>query len=239
VVLDAGAGLGLSQWYLAEHGAKVYSVDRLSRAGLPLYLRKRYSVTGVRVRDLLPVPQFLDPFNRSVGARERVRNVLRSLKSILLRLPPGRAPGEVRIYNQDLAHLAGIPDGSVDWLVSVSSLEHNAPQDLGAVIDELFRVLKPGGALVATLAAAKEKDWLHVPSASWCYTDETLIQLFKLAPDVPSNFGRFDELMKSVHACKELRRSLSYHYFLSGKNGMPWGKWNPVYLPVGVVKVKK
>jgi SAM-dependent methyltransferase len=239
VVLDAGAGLGLSQWYLAEHGATVYSVDRISRACIPIYLRRRYSITGVRLQDLLPVPQFLNPFNRSVGTRERVQNVLRSLKRILLRFPEGQATGNVHIYNQDLAHLVDIPDSSVDWIISISSLEHNSPKNLGIVADELFRVLKPSGALIATLAAAREKDWFHVPSSSWCYTEKTIKQVFTFGLSVPTNYGSFDELMKSVRTSKELQQSLSYHYFLGGKNGMPWGKWNPVYLPVGVVKVKK
>ena len=35
-IMDAGAGTGLIQWYLADQGAKVLSVDRSSRADLPL-----------------------------------------------------------------------------------------------------------------------------------------------------------------------------------------------------------
>ena len=31
-ILDAGAGTGVLQWYLADHGAHVISVDRFSRA---------------------------------------------------------------------------------------------------------------------------------------------------------------------------------------------------------------
>jgi hypothetical protein len=34
VVLDAGAWTGLSQWYFADHGATVISLDRASRACL-------------------------------------------------------------------------------------------------------------------------------------------------------------------------------------------------------------
>jgi SAM-dependent methyltransferase len=239
VVIDAGAGHGLTQWYLAEHGSMVYSIDRLSRACLPLYFRKRYSVAGVRTQDLLTVSQFINPFNRLVGTRERVCNILRSLKGTLLQFPANKAPGKVHIYNQDLARLVDIPDNSVDLVVSISSLEHNTPDNLSIVLKELNRVLKPGGVLIATLAAALEKDWYHIPSSSWCYTEKTLKRLFKFAPDVPSNYGDFYELLKSVRANKELKEGLSFQYFLGGKNGMPWGKWNPVYLPVGVVKVKK
>jgi SAM-dependent methyltransferase len=238
-VLDAGAGLGLSQWYLVEHGATVYSVDRISRACMPLYLRKRYSMAGVRTQDLLPEPQFLNPFDRSVGTRERVRNMLRSLKGILLSLPTSKPSGKIYIYNQDLAHLIDIPDCSIDIVISISSLEHNTPKNLNNIVDELLRVLRPNGVLIATLAAAQGEDWFHTPSASWCYTDKTLRQIFKFSENVPSNYGNFNELMESIRGSKELRQGLSYHYFLGGKNGMPWGRRNPVYLPVGIVKVKK
>jgi len=39
--------------------------------------------------------------------------------------------------------------------------------------------------------------------------------------------------------CQELRDHLAEFYFLSGDNGMPWGKWDPQYQPVGVCKVKQ
>ena len=39
--------------------------------------------------------------------------------------------------------------------------------------------------------------------------------------------------------CRELRGKLADFYYQSGKNGMPWGKWDPQYQPVGVVKVKR
>ena len=37
----------------------------------------------------------------------------------------------------------------------------------------------------------------------------------------------------------ELRDNLASFYFRSGDNGMPWGKWDPQYQPVGVCKVKR
>jgi SAM-dependent methyltransferase len=35
-----------------------------------------------------------------------------------------------------------------------------------------------------------------------------------------------------------LKEHLASFYFLSGNNGMPWGKWDPQYFPVGVTKWK-
>jgi 2-polyprenyl-3-methyl-5-hydroxy-6-metoxy-1,4-benzoquinol methylase len=41
-ILDAGAGVGVMQWYLAERGAHVISVDRIDRVNLSLRFRGRY-----------------------------------------------------------------------------------------------------------------------------------------------------------------------------------------------------
>jgi SAM-dependent methyltransferase len=63
----------------------------------------------------------------------------------------------VIIYNQDLQSLADVPTASLDAIVAISALEHNTPEGLVCVVAELMRVLKPGGALLATLGAARTK----------------------------------------------------------------------------------
>jgi ubiquinone/menaquinone biosynthesis C-methylase UbiE len=120
----------------------------------------------------------------------------------------------------------------------VSSLEHNPPQNLPLVVAELMRVLKPGGALLATLGAGKDKDWFHQPSQGWCYTEATLRRLFNLPDNVPSNYAQYDLLMRDLTGCSELERGLASFYLKSGNNGMPWGKWDPQYQSVGVCKIK-
>jgi hypothetical protein len=99
-------------------------------------------------------------------------------------------------------------------------------------------VLKPGGKLLATLGAARDEDWFHQPSQGWCYTRQTLAQLFRLPADTRSNYDHFDQVFTDLKNCSELRDNLAPLYFQSGDNGMPWGKWDPQYPPVGVCKVK-
>ena len=131
-----------------------------------------------------------------------------------------------------------IADGSIDGVVSVSALEHNTPEGLRACVAELMRILKPGGKLVATLGAARDRDWFHKPSRGWCYTEEGLRSIFDLPAECPSNYDRFDQLFTELRTCSELQDNLAEFYFASGDTGMPWGKWDPQYQPVGVVKVK-
>ena len=235
-IMDAGAGTGVAQWYLAGQGAEVLSVDRVSRADLPLRYRKRFRVEGLSKQELAPAHRvFVSNFRGSTKLRARVRSQARDLIGMAeLR----RSAGRVVIYNQDIKNLALIDDKSMDAIVSVSALEHNQPEDLSLVVKELLRILKPGGALLATLGAARDQDWFHEPSHGWCYSEASLRRIFGLSQDVPSNYKNYDTLFADLRECAELRDNLARFYFQSGDNGMPWGEWNPQYMSVGVCKVK-
>lgn len=235
-IMDAGAGTGILQWYLADLGAEVFSVDRGSRASLPLRFRRRYNVTGLRPNDLLPYEQVVQ---QTSGAQPLSARIKTGVKDLAARADPRHASGSVVIYNQDLKNLENIADNALDAVVAVSALEHNEPDGLARVVRELSRVLKPGGVLLATLCAGRDQDWFHEPSKGWCYTDASLRRLFKLQDNAPSNYDHFDELFTALKDCAELRDNLAGFYSRSGDNGMPWGQWDPQYQPVGVCKVKK
>ena len=242
MIIDAGAGLGTMQWWLADHGATVVSVDRQSRRQLPRLHRKLYHVQGLRQEDLssssllVALRSFL-PSRYPRLWKEYPAKLQAALKMLSIDDGP-HDRGVIYIYNQDLRSLPELASNSADAIVSISALEHNRPEELRECISELMRVLKPGGPLVATLAAARDNDWFHEPSQGWCYTEASLRRIFDLPPDCPSNYDRYDELFEALFNCAELRDNLADLYFRSGDNGMPWGIWDPKYLPVGVVKVK-
>ncbi len=241
-IMDAGAGTGIIQWYMALKGAEVISVDRNSRAGLPMRFRAHIRVEGLRKEDLQAPQSSIYPTASANNQPFSPRRILRQLKNFAKnQIDQQRKPeslGKVRIYNQDLSHLLDIPDNSLDAVVAVSSLEHNTPEGLAQVVQELQRVIKPGGVLLATLGAAKEQDWFHQASQGWCYTDSSLRKLFNMPVSTPSNYSAYDELMSDIRNCSELHDNLASFYFKSGDNGMPWGLWDPQYPPVGIRKVK-
>jgi SAM-dependent methyltransferase len=239
-ILDAGAGMGLMQWYLIEQGAgEVISADRGSRYDLPLVMRSRYHVAGFRPGDLGPSWNVLKGNVARASGFGKIVYFLRGLVALVMIALPKRFSGRVLIYNEDLTSMSDIPDNSLDAVVAVSALEHNSPEGLQKVVAEIMRKLKPGGKLLATLCAGKDKDWFHEPSRGWCYTDTTLRRLFDLPEDTPSNYARYDEQFNSLKNSAELREKLAKIYFQSGDNGMPWGKWDPQYQPVGVCKIKQ
>jgi len=238
-ILDAGAGMGLMQWFLIEQGAaEVISADRGSRYDLPLVMRSRYKVRGLRPGDQGPAWNVLKGNVSRASGIGKLVYFLRGLVALAMIALPKRFSGKVLIYNQDLTSMPEIPDNSLDAVVAVSALEHNTPEGLQKAVAEIMRKLKPGGKLLATLCAGKDKDWFHEPSHGWCYTDSTLRKLFDLSADVPSNYDQHDELFYSLRNNAELRDKLARIYFQSADNGMPLGKWNPQYQPVGVCKVK-
>lgn len=235
-IMDAGAGTGIIQWYLAGKSADVISVDRESRANLAYSFRSRYRVSGLRPTDLAPYRRtIVYNFQHSSNLLHTVRHQARDLVNLS---HIHRTPGHVFIYNQDLKNLGEITDNSLDAVVSVSALEHNYPTDLPLVIKELMRVLKPGGLLLATLGGSKGEDWFHEPSSGWCYSEASLRRLFDFHEDVRSNFCDYDELFTKLKNNQELQANLAQFYFRSGNNGMPWGKWDPKYQSVGICKVK-
>lgn len=241
-IMDAGAGTGIIQWHLALKGAQVISVDRGSRASLPLRFRAAVQVDGLRPQDLLPAQTVIQSdlarkTNQPLLRRfpSKIKQWLRNM-SDLQRKP--QSLGKVQIYNQDLANLVDIPDSSIDAVVAVSALEHNTPEGLVKVLAEIQRVLKPGGSLMATLCAARDTDWYHEPSSGWCYTDASLKRLFSLPDDTPSNYASYDSILEGIRNCAELRDHLASFYFKSTANGMPLGVWDPQYPPVGVTKQK-
>jgi len=239
--LDAGAGLGVLQCYLAGNDGEVLSVDRQRHAEyIPLSFRSRYHVRGLRPQDVLTGASLVRArVDRASGVVAKSAAFARALAGIIWEKLPHQRRGELIFYEQDLGSLKDVSDESIDAVVSVSALEHNSPDALASVVTELVRVLKPGGRLVATLGAAAQQDWFHQPSQGWNFTDATLRRAFLLGEAVPSNYRDYGECFEALKNCAELRDNLSALYFRSGENGMPWGKWDPQYQPVGVLKVKR
>jgi SAM-dependent methyltransferase len=238
-VLDAGAGVGLMQWWMAGRGIDVISVDRSTR-----YFSRRMR----SVAPLTGAPGVVPSMRMAATRRMAVPSgsspvrwlgrAARAVPDLALGEPPKPGGGQVIVIQSDLRKLPDVSSESVDAVVSISSLEHNTLEDIPLVVSELMRVLKPGGRLIGTVGVARDRDWFHEPSRGWCFAEATLRSLFGLATDCPSNFASYDTLMRELRACDELRLGLARSYFGSGANGMPWGRWDPQYQSAGFIRVK-
>lgn len=266
MILDAGAGSGLLQFILAELGYNVISADFLGRSFSPEYIERygkvihclnnqaqsfdnRYTkhlkaaYGGIRTGKMSGLREFL---RRDVRAKDLLsfieKNKFSQFKNEPEQFLEGEAEktcGRIFLYKCDLKDMALLPDGIIDGVVSVSALEHNDHKDFHDCMEEILRVTKPSGKILATVSAAQSDDWFHMPSNGWCYSEATLKKLFRLVEGVESNFPQKDLLFQEMR--KEgnpLHKRLAQVYYQSGENGMPWGKWAPEYIPVGILKVK-
>jgi hypothetical protein len=92
--------------------------------------------------------------------------------------------------------------------------------------------------MALTVSAAREEDWFSENAKGWCFTAASLRELF----DTPTKdlFGPedYDLVMAELQKSRELEKRLASSYFISGDNGMPWGIWDPKYVPVGIMKTR-
>ena len=236
---DAGAGWGLLQWFLAEQGATVVSVDRRDRRQAESHFRRRYRLSNSSGSGLEPLTA-RDAWAeaRIRGRAIAVRKLMRRFAGLLAAAVGPTARGRVVLHDADLESLPEVATGSIDCVVSISALEHNPTSKIPVIVSELTRVLKPGGRLLATVAASRDEDFFHEPPQGWCLTERSLCEAFLLGSDASSNFADYDDVFKKLKTSEVLRERLSAFYSTSGSNGMPWGTWDPKYQPVGIRKRK-
>lgn len=258
-ILDAGAGYGLLQFLLADRGFDVVSADvlaRRTRADLERLYRFEHLGTGRGIDHGYLRHHALaggNALRRGVGALLdlRLRDLSRHLAGRLRGGKTGRGAENDRprvvFYHCDLERMAALDDASVDAAVSVSALEHNEPAKAKAVAREVERVVRPGGQILHTVSAVSDNvgsnqeesgGAFHPPSYSWLLDEAGLCEVYGLEAPA-SNFDRREELRSALRDSRFLRRWLSLFYYESDRNGMPWGVWDPQYLPVGVAKTNR
>jgi ubiquinone/menaquinone biosynthesis C-methylase UbiE len=145
--------------------------------------------------------------------------------------------GTIQWIVGNLASMPEIADASFDAVVSLSALEHVPQDELPAVVRELQRVVKPAGRwAITTSATDRAETWFHEPARGLCFTPADLGRLFDA-----TNVSRLDaaDALEAYANCDYLRRHLARFYRTSGQNGMPWGRWNPQYVPAGIFDVQR
>jgi 2-polyprenyl-3-methyl-5-hydroxy-6-metoxy-1,4-benzoquinol methylase len=249
-ILDAGGGgNGPLQFLLAELGHHVVNMD-LHFPELPASYRRRY---GTRLRHLpshtsTDYVALLAPNTRA----ERLKAMIK--RTALYRTWRGWSEGQQYAARHDawrarhgLAHrdvgriewvranLCAAPEmqsNSFDAVVSLSALEHVPLDLLPQALAEIRRLARPDAHwAVTTSGTEQERTWFHEPSRGHCFAEKDLQRLFgahfKGGLDASTALQRYRE-------CAYLRENLAEFYKRSGAYGMPWGIWDPKYIPVGL-----
>jgi SAM-dependent methyltransferase len=248
-VLDAGGGRGPAQFMLAEMGFDIVNVDLVHTQPDYAYHR-RYGIqkdTLASYAETRYVGHILG-FGRYWQFLKRARKAV--LESPLLRESTAAAyaarherwremygfatqkVGKIEWMAGNLCNVPELESGSFDAVVSLSSLEHIPFDILPAALTEIRRLVRPDGyCAITTSATERAETWYHEPSLGYCFSESDLQGVFSARPADTSNPA---DTLKKYLSSRYLKDNLAPHYRLSGKNGMPWGRWNPTYIPVGI-----
>jgi SAM-dependent methyltransferase len=250
-VLDAGGGRGPAQFLLAEMGFDVTNID-LMHTPPGIAFQRRYGLAAEVLASHVATP-----YSRHVLAFGSLWRVVRSarkslLESAMLRESTARRyavrherwraahgfttrpVGHIRWLAGNLCAMPELASGSFDAVVSLSALEHIPGEHLPAAISEIERVVRPGGKwAVTTSGTERAGTWYHVPSQGYCFSQDDLGRLFGARP---LNDASPADILGKYRDSRYLKENLAFQYRLSGKNGMPWGRWNPSYVPVGLAR---
>lgn len=229
-VLDAGAGNGVLQFLLASLGYHVISVDYSERT-ISRRIRLGYRITEVSPTGVFSHP-YLEHLSRATGPSSGAsKSNFRDMSLPWLLLNRARAKGSVVRMQADMRDMRAVDSGTVDAVVSLSAIEHLDRENIASAVTEFHRVLKPDHPMIITTSASEKETWFHEPSRGLCFSAEDLGTLFTVSPA----WGSYPEHLQAIRESAQLRELLHPSYLLSGNNGMPWGKWNPQYVPVGIV----
>lgn len=248
-ILEVGAGLGLLQFILADRGHRVISADMRVRKP-PARLAALYHFDSLGTTDAIE-HAYLEHHGlekKPGGIGKLMDTKIGELPSKILGIARPRSGTKTRaaspsvptperprisLYRCDATSMKELADHSVDVVISVSALEHNEPAQIRRIAREAERIVRPGGLLLHTMSACREGQQFHEPSHSHLLDATHLADIFSLSnPD--SNFAQFAVFETRLRQATHLPRWLAHSYYEGGNNGMPWGIWNPAYVPVGV-----
>lgn len=219
-ILDAGAGNGILQFILAIYGHKVVSADAFNRTppaavSKLITVKKSGSQKAIQTAYTVYHQQVDGKVTHDISPRAHISN------------------GEIEFHCCNLEHLEHLETGEFDAVVSVSALEHNPPEKLPGIMAELRRVAKTKAPLLLTISVDSPTRF-DEPSHSWLLDQAGVAETYGLAPGYTTNFQKIEAIRESLKKSEHLNRWLAVSYYGSGWNGMPWGRWNPTYLPAGL-----
>ena len=247
-----GGGGGPVQFLMAELGFDVTNIDlNLNKPGFVYQKRYQCAYEVLPSFEKTTYKTFLDESNkkqyylkttvkniikqsmpykwwsakRYIGKHERWRKVNKLETSTI---------GQLKWVKGNLCNMPEVSENTFDAVVSLSAVEHIPYESLQAALTEIKRVLKPDACwAITTSGTEKAKTWFHGPSQGNCFSCADFENIFGA---MPKESQKPYEILQKYQNNSYLKENLAKFYFKSGKYGMPWGKWNPKYIPVGIFK---
>ena len=222
-VMDAGAGLGVTQFILAALGYNVISLD-FSQRVLPVLAEGIFDIHAAE-KDTLNYKHdymgFVD-YGTGVVASAQKPGFFSKVINAFFKKGPGnivsilknnaRKQNNKQCHAEELTadhskfgtikfvraafHDIPLADMSVDALVSVSAIEHADKKLMKENIAEMKRVVKTGGPLlITTSAAASSEDSFHEKTKGLCFSENSLIQMSSATTPQEFNYTKIEQAL--------------------------------------------
>ena len=265
-ILDAGAGMGITQFVLAAKGYNIISLDFSPRSNP--HLAEGIFEIEVNEQDSLDYKHDYIGFVKydsiiNEGNNNKTPDLFKKVLNAI-----GRGPGNMlswmkqQFYKKQnkqininekgfnhndfgkikfiraAFHDMPLKDEEVDALVSVSAIEHSDPKLMGKNISEMKRVTKKGSPLyITTSATGKEKDWFHNKTQGWCFSKETLRGI--ICDDIQIEFDP-DRAENQILSSDIWRKRIDPYYVNDPDSGFYQRKIKSLpYLPVGIKIIRQ
>ena len=265
-ILDAGAGMGITQFILAAKGYNVISLDFSPRLN-PSLAKDIFEIKVIE-QDKLDYKHDYIGFvkydsTKNEGENNKTLDLVEKVWKTM-----GRGPGymlnrikqqlqnkqnkQVNLNEKGKDHTGfgkikfiraafhDIPltDKEVDAMVSVSAIEHADPKLMQKNINEMKRVVKKGKPLlITTSATGKNKDWFHEKTQGWCFSKETFSEI--IGDDLHDNYN--PELAeKNILSSDIWRKRIDSYYVNDSESEFYERKIQSLpYLPVGLKIIRE
>jgi len=265
-ILDAGAGMGITQFILAAKGYNVISLDFSPRSN-PALAKGIFEIEVIEEGDLSYKHDYIGfvKYDSSISKEKNSRGprLYQKVWKIMGRGPRymlNRIKQEFQIRWNEQAnklekksdhtgfgkikfvkaafHDMPLKDEEVDALVSVSAIEHADPKLMEQNINEMKRVVKKGNPLlITTSGTGKNKDWFHEKTQGWCFSKETFSEI--IGDDLHDNYN--PELAeKNILSSDIWRKRIDSYYVNDSESEFYERKIQSLpYLPVGLKIIRE
>lgn len=264
-VLDAGAGLGVTQFILASRGYNVISLD-FSQRTIPQLADGIFDIQTAKQGNLNYKHDyigFVDYGTEVVVNNWNKTNVMaKALKTVFnkgffyiwsliksnLRTQRNKKwhANELNADHSDFGsikfvraafHDIPLEDMQVDALVSVSAIEHADKTIMDKNISEMIRVVKNGAPILITTSATNQlEDIFHDKTKGWCFSQGNLKKM--IAAEDPQSF-EYEKTEKELLDTKEWVSRIDPYYTTDPESEFYKRKMKKLpYLVIGLKIIK-
>ena len=255
-ILDAGAGLGITQFILASMGYNIISLD-FSKREIPQLSKNIFEIDiddqkikgykhdymgSVNYNGYSKSDNYLNKLvdvlfkknfeEKIILLKSILSNSYNKVFNILEKKKNHKNFGKIKFIRAPF-HDMPLKNNEVDSIVSVSALEHSDLNLLTKNLKEFKRVTKKNNPiLITTSSTSKSNDIYHDKTKGWCFSKKTLNKIISSKENI--EFDYYD-VEQNLLDNKFFRKRIPSYYTSDPESEFYKSSFNHLpYLPVGI-----